>query len=81
MVKGEGARGRRVDAETTAMWVAVMLCADDADVKVEGPQSINCREWRLRQLDGQADCCNDLVRRGERSRGNLFMPFTQRRRI
>ena len=78
---GDAETRRRGDAATTAMWVAVMPCAADGDVKVERPQGINSREWRLRQLDGQADYSNDLVRRGERSRGNLFMPFTQRRRI
>ncbi len=64
-----------------AALVALMFCADDSDVKLERPQGINWRHWRLKQMEGQADRSNDLVRRGERSRGNLFMPFTQRRRI
>jgi hypothetical protein len=64
-----------------AAMVALMFCADDSDVKLERPQGINSGEWRLRQLSREADYSNDLVRRGEGSRGNLFMPFTRRRRI
>ena len=69
-----GATRGRGETATAAALVALMFCADDSDVKLERPQGINSRQWRLKQLEGQADsfsphdirrtCCSDLLSAG-----------------